>query len=266
MNDPHVEYIRYRLEVDELYGRFENPPPLDHETDAYRMRLENGVLTIEMKEHHPTVDSARGKVEPDLKAWELNTALSRDHAWLKFVFDPDGTRIVGSKPIYPQLNVNLVASPATLSAIATFTPPASKEYPRPPIAFKASPELEVLIEDYQKTVWDDESQLLTFGYKLLSHLEGTTGWKEGARKAVARMYQISDPVRAKLGDILSERGDMREARKLDVGATLVPLTPEEKRWVRAAIITLLRRKAEYDRDPSAASSLPEITMEDLPEL
>ncbi len=29
------------------YGRFENPPPLEHETDAYRMRLEGGVLTVE---------------------------------------------------------------------------------------------------------------------------------------------------------------------------------------------------------------------------
>src|SRR5262249_42884221 len=84
MRDPHVESLRYHLEVDEAYGRIENPPPLEHETDAYRMRLDDGVLTVEMKEHHATLDSARRRVENDLKAWELDAALNRDHAWLKF--------------------------------------------------------------------------------------------------------------------------------------------------------------------------------------
>ena len=36
--------------------------------------------------------------------------------------------------------------------------------------------------------------------------------------------------------------------------------------VRTAIKALIRRKAEYDHDPAAASSLPEITMKDLPPL
>jgi hypothetical protein len=69
MNDPHVESLCYRLTIDETHGRFENPPPLEHETAAYRMRLEDGVLTVEMKEHHATVESAKERVDNALRAW-----------------------------------------------------------------------------------------------------------------------------------------------------------------------------------------------------
>ena len=67
MRDPHVQSLRYRLEVNEACGRLENPPPLEHKTDAYRMWLENGVLTVELKEHHANVESARRRVENDLR-------------------------------------------------------------------------------------------------------------------------------------------------------------------------------------------------------
>ena len=59
-----------------------------------------------------------------------------------------------------------------------------------------------------------------------------------------------------LGDLVSERGGLQEARKLDANATLRPLTPEENAWVRAALKMLIRRKAAYDRDSAAAGSLP----------
>jgi hypothetical protein len=51
-----------------------------------------------------------------------------------------------------------------------------------------------------------------------------------------------------------------------VEATKEPLTQAERLWVRAAIKALIRRKAEYDHDPTAAPALPEITMADLPPL
>jgi hypothetical protein len=87
MNDPHVESLRYRLEANDDYARFENPPPLEHETDAYRFRLADGVLTVEMKEHHAAPASARQRVEHDLKAWGLDAALEHPESRLKFVYN-----------------------------------------------------------------------------------------------------------------------------------------------------------------------------------
>jgi hypothetical protein len=64
----------------------------------------------------------------------------------------------------------------------------------------------------------------------------------------------------------SEKGRRLDARKLESGSTLDPLTEAEQRWIRAAVKMLIRRKGEYDYDPSAADSLKQMTMADLPAL
>jgi len=272
MTDPHVECLRYRLTVDETYGRFENPPPLEHGTDAYQMRLESGVLTVEMKEHHATVESAKERVDNDLRAWELDAALSRDHTWLRFDYDPSGARVIDRDPSPLQPGSDAVGVGAiklgmlVAAGIGHCEPPVFKEYPKPPEMFEASLNVEGLFRRYERAVWFDGTQMLSFGYVCLSYLEGTTGLKgyQGARDEVVKRYRIERGVLNKLGDLVSERGGLEEARKLDAGATLIPLTPEENAWVRAAIKMLIRRKAEYDHDPNAAESLPVITMSDLP--
>ena len=61
MNDPHVEELVYHIETGEGLN-FQGPPPVEDETDAFRMILEDGVVTFFMKEHHPTEQSARQAV------------------------------------------------------------------------------------------------------------------------------------------------------------------------------------------------------------
>jgi hypothetical protein len=270
MSDLHVECLRYRLTVDETYGRFENPPPLEHETDTYRMWLEAGVLTIEMKEHHATVESARRRVENDLRAWELDAALARDHTWMRFDYDPSGAKIIDRDPPPPG-QVSIAVGAVELSDLVCMTAvaaaPVFKEYPKPPAMFEASLDVEGLFRRYERAVWLDPTQMLSFGYVCLSYLEGTTGLKRRkSRNEAAIRYRIDLDVLNKLGDLVSTRGDLQEARKLDADATRSPLTPNEEAWVRAAIKMLIRRKAEYDHDPNAATSLPIITMSDLPTL
>jgi len=270
MRDPHVQSLRYRLEVNEACGRLENPPPLEHKTDAYRMWLENGVLTVELKEHHANVESARRRVENDLRAWELDAALERDQVWLKFVHDGTGTRIVDretSEPGHTGAVGNIVLGDIAVAGVAKAEPPVFKEYPKPPAVFEASIEVEVMVQRYGRAVFDD-SQMLSFGYACLSWLEGSTGLtgRQGARNESVRRYRIERNVLDALGDFVSERGGLQEARKLDANATLRPLTPDENTWVRAALKVLIRRKAAYDHDPVAAVSLPIITMADLPKL
>jgi len=234
------------------------------------MRLESGVLTVEMKEHHATVESAKERVDNDLRAWELDAALSRDHTWLRFDYDPSGARVIDRdpSPLQPE-PVAVGAGAITLETLVTAgigEPLVFKEYPKPPEMLESSPDVEGLFQRYERAVWLDQTQMLSFGYVCLSYLEGTTGLKgyQGARDEVVKRYRIERGVLKKLGDLVSERGGLEEARKLDAGATLIPLTPEENAWVRAAIKMLIRRKAEYDHDPNAAESWPVITMSDLP--
>ena len=69
-----------------------------------------------------------------------------------------------------------------------------------------------------------------------------------------------------LGQITSAKGGPDEARKFDAGAMGNPLTDAERCWVRHAVKRIILRKAEYDYDPANSTSLPQITMADLPKL
>jgi hypothetical protein len=162
MSDLHVVSLRYRLFVDEQYGRFENPPPLEVENDAYQMRLEDGVLSVVMKEHYATVGAARQRVENDLKAWELSTALERDHAWLTFEYDSTGTRIVARS--LPPGSVCVAAGAIALGAATAqgsgmCSPPVFQDYPKPPAAFAATVDIEVMILRYSRAVFDEPQML-----------------------------------------------------------------------------------------------------------
>ncbi len=86
MNDPHVEELVYHIETGEGLN-FQDPPPIEDETDAFRMTLEDGVATFSMKEHYATEKEARQAVEGYLRAWELDVALEYDGSKLRFVFD-----------------------------------------------------------------------------------------------------------------------------------------------------------------------------------
>jgi hypothetical protein len=86
MRDPHVVALDSRLETDSALI-FENPPPLDHDTDEFTLRLAEGVLTCAMKGHYATADKARAAVYPLLRAWELDKALPQGHRVLWFTFD-----------------------------------------------------------------------------------------------------------------------------------------------------------------------------------
>jgi hypothetical protein len=281
MSDLHVRSTRYQLRVDEKYGRFDSPPPLDIETDACRMHLENGVLIVEMKEHHSTVDSARQSIEPGLRNWELHAALSRDHTWLNFDFDPSASIIEDRdapppKPGILSVNAHTSFALASFAALASPPVPVFAEYPRPPLAFKASSEVEIFFNRYQRAFWDDESQLLSVGYLCLSFLERssrtnageTPKAKNSSKKRIkaAAKYRIDLEVLNELGTIVSEVGDLREARKLGDDATLRSLTPNERIWVREATKSLIRRMGEFEHDPDNAPLLPEITMRELPSL
>src|SRR5207247_1321059 len=55
--------LQYRAVTDPLF-EFKDPPPIEHEEAAFRLRLEDGKLRVEMKNHHATTESAREVVEP----------------------------------------------------------------------------------------------------------------------------------------------------------------------------------------------------------
>jgi hypothetical protein len=118
---------------------------------------------------------------------------------------------------------------------------------------------------YQHHLQDKETYQ-SLGYFCLSLMQWSTGVSNGARDRASHMYRIGRDILDKLGELTSEKGTQRDARKLDSGSTLISLTDVERRWIREAVKMLVRRKGEYDFDPLASASLKQITMADLPKL
>jgi hypothetical protein len=85
MNDPHVESLEYTLETDPTLT-FKAPPPLEHDTPDFNLRLKDGLLTVTMKTHAASEEEARRQVEPFLQAWELDQAIQRRRREMRFKF------------------------------------------------------------------------------------------------------------------------------------------------------------------------------------
>jgi len=92
MNDPHVEWLKYRAEA-APHISYTNPRPVTGETPQFKYRLERDggqdVLTLEMKTHYPSEGEACAAVRPFLEDWEVSVALHGNPDQLKF-------RLIGS--------------------------------------------------------------------------------------------------------------------------------------------------------------------------
>lgn len=261
MTDPHVETLTYRV-VKPDYVTYVNPPPVIGELAAFRYRLENGALVAEMKEHHASVGTARARVEDFLRAWELDAALRANKNVFRFEFQQVHVIDRNPPPANPVKGKVAAACDLFVATDEARVEKVSAAYPPPPTSLKASLDTETMWHHYSRYL-EDREKITSMGFYCLSLLQWRTGGKK-AREAVANRYKIQKVVLDTLGTLTSDVGDLVTARKLESASQVRPHTDKEVTWIRAAVKTLIRRKAEYDHDPAAI--LPEITMADLPHL
>src|SRR4051794_29305763 len=86
MDDPHVRSLHYRVTHSKTVS-FEEALPVAVDRPAFSVRITGGEVTVDMKDHHASEQSARATVEPFLRAWELSSALSSASDEFKFVFE-----------------------------------------------------------------------------------------------------------------------------------------------------------------------------------
>jgi len=256
MRDPHVVTLHYRVVTDPLF-EFKDPPPIEHEEAAFRLRLEDGKLRVEMKNHHATTESAREVVEPLLTTWEIDAALNRGRREMWFEFDR------------PELIDRSPPAPGVIEVHETFNVRirdearakiTSHSYPKPPTHFLASEDVQTLMVHYDAFVAGRE-RLVDAAYFCLTLLER----RAGGRPEAAREFYIDLEVLRKVGFLTSDQvGDGRTARKLSHKSTLRPHTGAEVAWLQAALRALIHRVGAYDFDPAA--SRKRLAMSDLPGL
>jgi hypothetical protein len=267
-NRPHIESLLYLLDTDKTLA-FDNPPPLDHETPDFRLRLEGDRLTVTMKIHFASVEEAKGIVDPFLHAWELDFALARGRREMRFKFDKpvivDLERSPGQSPILLVGTAEMV----TVTGSATLVVPL-RNYPTPPSPpLKVTADVATLWDRYESSTLDREP-LPGMGYFCLTIFEqvfgGAVAPSPGSRPptakrvAAAKALGVHVDVLRKLGELTTERGDAATARKAFPAA---PLTNAEAEWIKLTLRELMRRAAMIAAGSSPSSQL---TMNNLPAL
>lgn len=256
MRDPHVMSLQYKLETISTVT-FNNPPAIKDETDAFLLYLENGKATVKLKDHFTSVEAARSLVDGYLRAWELDVALRFGRQEIKFTYE-DAEVVDRDPPPSVSPRVIQVSSIVSATSFGTATlSVARREYHLPPKHFRVNPDVDTLWYRYNGYTQGREP-LLAMAYFCLTLLEALAGGRKNAEK----LYRIHYAVLDKLGELTSNRGDERTARKLKKANALVPLGPAETCWIEVAIKAIIRRVGEIGANPS----LDVLTMNDLPAL
>jgi hypothetical protein len=249
---------------------FNNSPPVEWHTNAFHLRLENGLATLEIIEHYPSEKAARAQVEPYLRAWEVNEALKLA-GYREFWFEFDSPDIIDRNPLPPPESPYVVEGSGKFEARASIRAKGQvirQRYPAPPEDFILSPDAETLWIRYLGYL-NGREPLAAASYMCLTILEASaqrdpraTGGSK--RKKTANLFSIDRKVLDKLGELTSNVGDSQNARKAPENGEFRPHTSAEVAWVKAAIRALILRVGQYDADPNRP--LPKLTMADLPKL
>ncbi len=233
-----------------------DPPPIEFERKEFIGKLANNILTLEMKEHFPSVESARQKIDNFLRAWEIYAGLQYGRA--KFTFHFLNAELIDRNPL-PQgpERINIPRHQVTKEFILTIKPAPICSYPEPPTLFNVNSDVETLwyrFELYKKK----REELLSMSYFCISFIEYNFG---GIKKA-SRSLKISRNILTKIKSESSFRGDFKTARKVDRQSSLDPLFNQEIKWMEEAIKALIIRIGEYE----CGNALSPITMYNLPPL
>jgi hypothetical protein len=254
MKYPQVVGLEYSLKAEERV-EFSDPPPVEVCTSSFYIHLNNDLLTVRMKEHHSTLDSAREQVEEYLRRWEILSALqSRRRPLMRF--ECILVEILDLEDPYSSESYKPVAGSVHIGGNKVHR---DKRYPDPPEDFALSTEVKVMWTLYDNYLQGRE-RLLPMAYTCFTWIKR----HPGGLKAAAKRYRVSKNVLEQLSKLSSRSGKGVEARKIDNDERRQDLTLEERRWVEAAIRALIRRTGQYAADPKKA--WPQITNSDLPPL
>lgn len=250
MNDPHVERLFYSVVTDETLD-FADPEPVSVETDAFRIQLADGELTVEMLEHHAEPASACDVVEPYLEAWSI---LGRDgHVWFEFedadVIDRDPPEEDGVVMVAAAGEVSVAGSASIMLTAGS--------YPDPPGAFEPSPTVRRMVAVYRDYL-DGKRTIGSMGYYCLTELQERLGSGKSWRKQI----NVSSNVASTISRLTGGVGDHRTGRK--VGTEHRPHTGAETEWIKRAVALLIQRLGEWEYNSDRG--WPKLTLEELPDL
>jgi hypothetical protein len=257
MRDPHVVALHYRLETGPQLA-FNDPEPVERENDSFTLRLANGELRLEMKDHFATADEARLEVDQYLRSWEIDTGLKYGPGALRFQFDrPDIEDRDPPPPESPEitprsgtLNINVSDGAHVFLSDSVRLQMGLSIYPTPPDSFAASPDV-VEMWGHYTNYREKVEPLSTMAFFCVTAFQRTEARNTVSEKVLSHLRYLATMV-----------GDPQALRKRQDGQDLRPHTPAETAWMEAVVKRIIQRVGEWAADPTA--TWPQITMEDFP--
>ena len=253
MNDPHVVALEYRIEHGPDVIDWSRAAALDKEEDSFRVMAENGRVRFELKEHYASEEAARFAVEADyIPNWELVAGLARGPNAFALRFDR--SEIVDRNPPSGPPRLSAHARFGGLTARANLAPPTPPAFPEPPPAgIRRSPDIDSMYQHYLRHMGGAEP-LPAMAYFCLTKLEQMAG----GRDAAAVHFSISKKVLRRIGELSTNKGGDNARKAVGHAA---PHTPEEERFLKSAIRTLIHRAAEVESGPHPGRT--KITLADI---
>lgn len=241
--------------------------PLSIDKPGFLVRVADGRVTFDMKQHYATGKDARTAVEPFIRNWEFDASLQRQPGCFRLEFER--AEVIDRRPTAGEIIVN--PSPIRLHlevsvAMGTVYP---GNYPSPPPelnSIDSSPSVVQRMYLRYERYWQDKEPLTTMAYYNVTELERSAVAnesgavaagkhkkdKKGARVLAAEMYKIDKPVLDEIARLSSIKGG-DEARK--AGGANKPLSEGERRFLKRAAVRLIRRVAEYHSGRRDLSSI-----------
>lgn len=254
-DDLRLYELAYDLEYDGSAVEFNDPSPIQFETDLFDARLAGETLTCQLRTPFGSVEEARRAVDSWIRAWEIDTAL-KDHSG-RLAFRFRSGRVVGEDP--GSVTLHVAGADLLMQGGIAIAKITRKEYPPPPEAFTANEHVEALWHLFDGFL-NKRIPLTMVAYSCLSYIEQMFGGGNG-RQDAARQLNISRNILTEMARLCSDnRCHHGVARKFTGTRAPVELDTQEVDWVIAALTMLIRRAGDPKPD-----SRPQLTMSDLPD-
>ena len=253
MNDPHVVALKYQIEHEPDVINWSQAGPLDKEEPSFRVQVENRRVRFELNEHYASEEAARFAVEADyIPNWEFVAGLVWGPNAFRLRFHcseiKDRNPPPGPHPLLARARLG------RLTARAYLAPPAPSSFPEPPrTAIKRSPDVDSMYRHYLRHLEGGEP-LPAMAYFCLTKLEQMAG----GRDAAAVRFSISKKVLRRIADLSTNKGGAGARKAVGHAA---PHTPEEERFLKSAIKTLIHRAAEVESGPHPSRT--KVTLADI---
>ena len=247
MNDPHVVALIYQVE----HGRsvdYSRAKPLDHKEAGFRIKVKDGLVRFEFKDHYAMEEAARAAIEDYIREWEFAAGLCRGPGYFRLRFDCAEIEDRDPTPGVVELYGGTTRMSFTTSkARIVVSPP---RYPPPPSGVRLSTDVEIMYTHYM-AYRQGRERLVDMAYVCLDILQRRNG-----KKSAAEAYQISRKVLTKIRVLSSTRGGRKAiGRHQD-------LTDQQRYFLEETTKAIIYRAAEKVHNPD--SDLRKITLSDFP--